>query len=350
MDIKLFDYELPEELIAQFPVRNRDESRLMVVERKSGEIRTGGFRDVAGYFKQGDALVVNNTKVFKARLLGNRATGAGVEVFLVRKTDEEGLVWVALAQPSRRLDESEMVFFHKICHTEKLSLTLKENKGGGRWLVEFSSVMARDKIIERYGHVPLPQYIKRSDEPEDISRYQTIFAKADKMGAVAAPTAGFHFTDEIIKQLHAKGVSKYELTLHVGPGTFKPVQTDNIEEHTVDAEYAVISNDVAEEINAVKRTGGAITAVGTTSVRTLESAVDEKGVIHPIEKMVDLYIKPGYKFGVVEHLLTNFHLPKSSLLILVSAFAGRELMLEAYQKAIEQKFHFYSYGDAMLIL
>ncbi len=170
------------------------------------------------------------------------------------------------------------------------------------------------------------------------------------MGAVAAPTAGFHFTDEIIKPLHAKGVSKYELTLHVGPGTFKPVQTDNIEEHTVDAEYAVISNDVAEEINAVKRTGGAITAVGTTSVRTLESAVDEKGVIHPIEKMVDLYIKPGYKFGVVEHLLTNFHLPKSSLLILVSAFAGRELMLEAYQKAIEQKFHFYSYGDAMLIL
>ncbi|KAA3633803.1 MAG: tRNA preQ1(34) S-adenosylmethionine ribosyltransferase-isomerase QueA [Calditrichaeota bacterium] len=350
MDINLFDYNLPEELIAQTPAHNRDESRLLILDRKSGSTEISSFQHIIDYINPGDCLVVNNTKVFKARLLGNRATGGEVEVFLVRRKNDT-LFWEALVQPSRRLNEGEEIFFHKSCHTDKLSLQLLKNKGEGKWEIQFHSKLSEEKIIERYGHVPLPQYIKRSDAPEDVSRYQTIFAKADKTGAVAAPTAGFHFTDSILEQLMAKNVNIAELTLHVGPGTFKPVSVDDIRNHSVDPEYAVLNQKTADLINEAKKRGNKIIAVGTTSTRTLESAeVDKNGYIMPFEKFVDLYIQPGYKFKVVDHLITNFHLPKSSLLILVSAFAGREQIIEAYQKAIENKFCFYSYGDAMLIL
>jgi len=349
MDINLFHYDLPPELIAQHPAASRDESRLMVVDRVTGGIEIKPFVDFAGYLRPGDALIVNNTKVFKARLIGNRATGAEVEVFLVRSRADDPLVWEAMVRPSRRVKEGESIFFHKACHSERLSLMLKENQES-RWLIEFSSVLSQDRIIEHYGHVPLPQYIKRPDVPDDIERYQTIFAKSDRVGAVAAPTAGFHFTPDVMSRLKDRGVRVAELTLHVGPGTFKPVQVREIEQHRVDPEFADLPGSAAELINDVRRQGGRLFVVGTTSVRTLESADDEGGHIKPFACEVDLYIRPGHRFRFVDHLLTNFHLPKSSLLILVSAFAGRELILEAYRKAIANNFRFYSYGDAMLIL
>lgn len=348
MDINLFDYKLPEELIAQQPVRNRDQSRLMVVDRSEGTITIGHFKDIENYLNPNDLLVVNNTKVFKARLIGNRVTGAEVEVFLVRRREQNSLEWEALVQPSRRLNEGEEVHFHKQCHTDKLSLTLDKYLGDGRWIVSFSSKLSEEKIIDRYGHIPLPQYIKRDDTIEDVSRYQTLFAKSEQTGAVAAPTAGFHFTEELLSKLKSKGVGLAELTLHVGPGTFKPVTADNIDDHIVDPEYAILSEPIAEKINQTKDSGHKIIAVGTTSTRTIESAL-KNSRIEPLSGLVDLYIKPGHDF-FIDRLITNFHLPKSSLLILVSAFAGRELILEAYQKAIENRFRFYSYGDAMLII
>lgn len=349
MDISLFDYKLPPELIAQHPAANRDESRLMVLDRATGRTEIRAFSDFADHVDEGDALVVNNTRVFKARLLGNRASGAGVEVFLVRRMPDHPLVWEAMVRPSRRVSEGESIFFHKACHTERLSLTLKENRGG-RWLIEFSSAISQDRIMDRYGHVPLPQYIKRPDIPEDIERYQTIFARTDRTGAVAAPTAGFHFTPAILDKLRGKGARVAELTLHVGPGTFKPVQVSDIGQHKVDPEYADLPQTTADTINDVRSRGGRIFVVGTTSVRTIEAAPVKDGMIQSFCGEVGLYIQPGHEFRFVDRLLTNFHLPKSSLLILVSAFAGREMILEAYRQAIENRFRFYSYGDAMLIL
>lgn len=346
----MFDYQLPDELIAQVPAPNRSDSRLMIVNRATAEIKTGMFPELIEYIYTGDCLVVNNTKVFKARLFGNRVTGGEVEIFLVRRNESDPLLWEALAQPSKRLNESEEIYFHRQCHTEKLSLGLEKYLGDGRWQVRFNSKLSEEKIIDTYGHVPLPQYIKRQDTISDVSRYQTIFARDDLAGAVAAPTAGFHFTKDVLDRLKAKQVEIEEVTLHVGPGTFKPVTVDTVEDHTVDPEYAVMTEETAGQIDAAINRGNKIIAVGTTSTRTLESAKRVDGRIKGISGMVDLYIRPGYSFQYVDHLLTNFHLPKSSLLILVSAFAGRELILEAYQRAIAEKFRFYSYGDAMLIL
>jgi S-adenosylmethionine:tRNA ribosyltransferase-isomerase len=349
MDINLFDYELPRALIAQQPARERDESRLMVLDRVTGGLAIHPFSDFVDFVSPGDAVVVNNTRVFKARLFGSRASGGRVEVFLVRRLQDDPPLWDAMVRPSRRVREGESIFFEGADSGDKLCLTLKENQGT-RWLVEFNSIPVQERIMERYGHMPLPQYIKRPDVPEDVDRYQTIFARPDRTGAVAAPTAGFHFTPEIIDSLKGKGVTVVELTLHVGPGTFKPVQVQNIEQHTIDPEFAELPGDTARAVNGVRRSGGKIFAVGTTSVRTLESAPVKNDRIVPFTDQVSLYIRPGHCFRFVDHLLTNFHLPKSSLLILVSAFAGREEVLRAYQTAVAERFHFYSYGDAMLIL
>ena len=344
MDVSLFDYKLPKELIAQFPERNRDKSRLLILDRATGGIRHAKFKSVLDYLEPGDALVVNNTKVFKARLWGNRESGAKVEVFLVRRESNDEECWHALVSPSRRVKEGERIYF------DKHFVTLENYKGLGGWTVRFPSKTARETIIARYGHVPLPHYINRDDRPSDIRRYQTVFADKGKTGAVAAPTAGFHFTRPILNELGEKGVETVELTLHVGPGTFKPIKTDNIDEHKVDPEYAELPPSAAEKLSAVKARGGRIVAVGTTSVRTLESAKIKDGEILPFAGMVDLYIKPGYKFRLVERLVTNFHLPQSSLLVLVSAFAGRETILRTYAEAVRKRYRFYSYGDAMLIL
>jgi len=344
MNIDQFDYHLPDVLIAQFPARRRDQSRLMTLDRASGETRLGRFRDILSHFAKGDALVVNTTKVFRARLMGKRASGGKVEIFLVRRVDPASeLTWLAMVHPSRRVNEGEAIQFGE--HLVELTADV----GGGRWHVTFSSLRQRQIIESRHGHVPLPHYIKRDDQPTDLRRYQTVFADKDKVGAVAAPTAGFHFTPSILKTLRDRGVTIIEVCLHVGPGTFKPVKVDQIEDHVVDPEMAELSPDAASALNRVRSNGGKVFAVGTTSVRTLESAAIVDSLIQPLSSMVDLYIQPGYKFRVVDHLITNFHLPKSSLLILVSAFAGRQKILSAYKRAILEGFRFYSYGDAMLI-
>ncbi|MDH4157594.1 MAG: tRNA preQ1(34) S-adenosylmethionine ribosyltransferase-isomerase QueA, partial [candidate division Zixibacteria bacterium] len=308
------------------------------------------FTHLVDYLKRGDALVVNTTKVFKARLFGRRPTGAKVEVFLVRRitglSTRKGHAcpWEAMVRPSRRVKEGERVIF------DSLHAILAKDLGGGRWAVEFPSKTVEQKIIAHFGHVPLPHYIKRDDQPSDIRRYQTIFADPDKIGAVAAPTAGFHFTRPILDTIRARGARLVEVCLHVGPGTFKPVTADNIDDHVVDPELAELSPQAARSLNQVRQKGGRVFAVGTTSVRTLESARIVDGRIQPFAGEVDLYIRPGFAFGVTDHLVTNFHLPKSSLIILVSAFAGRERVLDAYRQAIALQMRFYSYGDAMLIL
>ncbi|MDD5425111.1 MAG: tRNA preQ1(34) S-adenosylmethionine ribosyltransferase-isomerase QueA [candidate division Zixibacteria bacterium] len=344
MDITLFDYYLPRELIAQYPVKSRDKSRLLILDRQTGSIQHARFSNIMEYLKKGDALVVNNTRVFKARLWGKRQTGAKIEVFLVRPMEETTETWEALVSPSKRVKEGERIYF------DNYWLQLNRYNGRGSWEIRFSSKSTRNRIISGYGHVPLPHYINRADQPLDIRRYQTVFADPDKTGAVAAPTAGFHFTRPVLDEMKKRGVKIVPLTLHVGPGTFKPIKTDDINEHIVDPEYAELVPSATKIINDVKKHGGRIFVVGTTSVRTLESAPIVGGLIHPFSGMVDLYIKPGHKFKIVEHLITNFHLPRSSLLVLVSAFAGRERVLEAYQEAIANKYRFYSYGDAMLIL
>jgi S-adenosylmethionine:tRNA ribosyltransferase-isomerase len=344
-DISLFDYDLPPELIAQFPTRRRDQSRLMVLDRSSGEIIVRPFKSVTDYLRPGDAIVVNSTKVFKARLFGRRATGARVELFLVRPSDpSDPRAWEALVSPSRRVKVGEEIQF------DRWRVLLAADLGGGRWMVTFHSERQRQNIIARCGHVPLPHYIKRDDQPSDLRRYQTIFADKQQVGAVAAPTAGFHFTRSILDGLQRDDIEIIRVCLHVGPGTFKPVKTDDIESHVVDPEMATLLPDAAAAINRVRKSGGKIIAVGTTSVRTIESAPIRGGEVQPYEGMVDLYIRPGYRFKLVDHLVTNFHLPKSSLLILVSALAGRECILNAYREAIRQRMRFYSYGDAMLIV
>ncbi|MFH2048261.1 MAG: tRNA preQ1(34) S-adenosylmethionine ribosyltransferase-isomerase QueA [bacterium] len=347
MDISLFDYNLPQELIAQFPSRERDQSQLMIIDRnsKNSYEKIDSFNKVAEFIKPGDALVVNDTKVFKARLFGFRKTGANIEIFLIRRVNETNkLQWYAFVSPSRRVKTGEYILF------ENDSVELLEDLGNGKWIVSFKSKEQLESIINNCGHIPLPHYIRRDDQPEDLQRYQTIFAGDDKTGAVAAPTAGFHFTKRLLAKFRENGIKVLKITLHVGPGTFKPVKVDDIESHSVDPEFAEITPEVAVELNNIRSKGGSIFAVGTTSVRTLESAEIINNKIQPFSDMVDLYIKPGYKFNVVDHLITNFHLPKSSLIILVSAFAGRERIIDAYQAAIENKMRFYSYGDAMLIL
>jgi S-adenosylmethionine:tRNA ribosyltransferase-isomerase len=346
MKLSLFDYDLPRELIAQYPNRRRDQSRLLVLNRATGQISHRKFRHIVEYLRRGDALVVNNTKVFKARLMGKRATGGQVEVFLVRRLDGvSGEFWETLAQPSRRLKEGERIFFG-----DEYGIDLIQNLGDGRWQVSFDSVTVRKKVIAQFGHVPLPQYIAREDQPADLHRYQTVFARAEQAGAVAAPTAGFHLTRGLLSKIRSMGVIVCEVTLHVGPGTFKPITADNIEEHTVDPEFAQISQSAADTLNAVRARGGRIFAVGTTSVRTLESAPLENGEILAFAGRVDTYLRPGHRFRFVDHLVTNFHLPRSSLLVLVSAFAGREQILDAYAEAVRERYRFYSYGDAMLML
>lgn len=351
MDIKLFDYKLPPELIAQFPAKRRDQSRLMVLDRKTGYSEIRPFKSIIEYLNKGDALVVNNTRVFKARLIGHRSTGAEVEIFLVRDLAENPpdaknslSVWEGLVRPSRRLKVNERIWFNN-----SDSVTLVEQFDEGKWNIAFDSKASGKRIISKFGRVPLPHYIGRSQVIGDISRYQTVFARKDESKAVAAPTAGLHFTSLLLNKIKQKGVKVVELTLDVGPGTFKPVNVDDINNHRIDPEMATLSSKAAATINQVRMKKGRVIAVGTTSVRTLESAPIKNGQIESFSGQVNLYIKPGFKFKVVDSLVTNFHLPRSSLLILVSAFAGRDRILNAYKQAVENRMRFYSYGDAMLI-
>lgn len=347
MDTRLFDYQLPPELIAQKPPRRRTDSRLLVLDRKSGKRCHTRFPALLDYLKPGDGLVVNNTRVFKARLSGQRRTGGKIEVFLVRREADVALgdPWLALVSPTRRLREGEDIFFG-----QDQTVRLAKHIDNGRWIVNFDTESKRNKVITEFGHVPLPPYISRADGELDRRRYQTVFADPSRSFAVAAPTAGLHFTRSLLAAARKRGVAIIELTLHVGPGTFKPIKTDQVEDHRVDPEFAELSAVAANELNRVRKNDGKVMAVGTTSVRTLEAAPIVGGAIQPFSGLVDLFIKPGFEFKVVDRLVTNFHLPQSSLLVLVAAFAGREQVIEAYREAVDQKYRFYSYGDAMLIL
>jgi S-adenosylmethionine:tRNA ribosyltransferase-isomerase len=357
MKTDLFDYDLPRRFIAQHPVERRDRSKLLVLHRDSGEIEHRVFADVAEYVRPGDVMVINNTRVVRARLFGSRETGGWVEVLLVRPAREptgEGAAWEAMLRCRGRLSDGE-----RIDVAGELTVTLLGRNADGTSLVELSAEGDVSAAVERIGKMPLPPYIRRdrTDDPfvsEDAERYQTVYATAP--GAVAAPTAGLHFTPELLGEIERRGCRVAPVTLHVGPGTFKPVTADTVEEHAVDAEYYVASHETAEAVNAA----GRVIAVGTTSCRVLETLAGEgdegdragsgRRRVSEGEGWTELYIHPPYEFGVVGALITNFHLPKSSLLMLVSAFAGREPVLAAYEEAKRREYRFYSYGDAMLIL
>lgn len=339
MNIEEFNYNLPEELIAQIPIKNRDESRLMVLDRKSEKIEHKVFKDILDYFEEGDCLVINNTKVLPARLYGKKDTGANVEFLLLNRI--QGDIWEVMVRPGRKIHKGTIVTFGDgILKAEVIEVM--EN-GNRKVLFKYDGIF--NEILEQIGLMPLPPYIKESLKEND--RYQTVYAKYE--GSSAAPTAGLHFTKELLEKLKEKGVVIANVTLHVGIGTFRPVKVENIEEHDMHSEHFFIKKEEAEKINKAKRDGKKIFACGTTSCRVLESVADEKGFVREIEDNTKIFIYPGYKFKCVDNLITNFHLPESTLIMLVSALAGKEFIMKAYQEAINNKYKFFSFGDAMLI-
>lgn len=345
MLVSEFDYYLPEELIAQKPASRRTQSKMMVLDKVIKSIEHKQFFDIVDYLNENDVLVLNNTKVIPARLLGQKTTGANIEVFLLKEMGNKQ--WEALVKPSKRVNSGNVI---KIA--DELSVRTLVRMEGGKWLVELVYEGDIYEVLNKVGIVPLPPYIERklSDEKIktlDYKRYQTVFAK--NAGSVAAPTAGLHFTKDILKKLKAKGVQICYVTLDVGLGTFRPVKCDNILEHKMETETFEISKKTAKIITDAKQAGKKVVAVGTTSVRTLETAFAKHGKIKACKDSSQLFIYPPYDFKVVDKLLTNFHLPKSTLLMLVSALAGKEFVTEAYKQAIENKYRFYSYGDCMFI-
>lgn len=341
MKLKDFDYYLPEELIAQEPAQSRDRSRLLVLRRDTGSIEHRRFHDCIEYFRPGDVMVINSTRVIPARLLGvKEKTGARIEVVLLQRKDIN--TWEALVKPGRRVQPGTVISFgNGLLTAEAVNVT----EAGGREL-KFSYNGVFEDILDRLGQMPLPPYIKK--ELKDRESYQTVYAKIP--GSAAAPTAGLHFTPELLDRIRNMGVKVVELTLHVGLGTFRPVKVENIEQHKMHSEYFEISPAAAGAINRSKKAGGRVIAVGTTTTRTLETVAGENGLVSPSSGWTDIFIYPGYRFKVVDLLITNFHLPKSTLLMLVSAFAGREKILEAYRRAVQHKYRFFSFGDAMLIM
>ncbi len=345
MNLNDFDYILPKELIAQFPADKRDNSNLLVLNKESGAVEFKKFFNLVEYLNKGDVLVINNTKVIPARLFGCKQSGAKIEVLLL-SAKPDGF-WEVLLKPSKRIKENDKVLFNS-----ELSAEVKEKLDDGKWLVKFIFEGDFENIIKKIGIMPLPPYILRKETDEstkkfDSERYQTVYAQ--NPGSVAAPTAGLHFTSELLRQIEEKGVQICPVTLNVGLGTFKPVKSENIEEHKMEYEYYEISPQTASIINNAKQKGSKIFAVGTTSVRTLETVYGKYGEIKASSGQSNLFIYPGFEFKVIDGLVTNFHLPKSTLLMLVAALAGRKNVLNAYQKAVENEFRFYSYGDAMLI-
>jgi len=336
-----YDFELPVDRIAQFPTERRGESRLMVVNRSTGEITHRQFRDLEQLIPAGDALVLNTTRVFRARLLGVRDNGTPAEILLLRSLGES--MWEAMVHPGGKLKPGRVVKFADGFKAEILSTTERRTR-----VVQLNSRLPIDEAIEKYGHVPLPPYIARADEPADAERYQTVYAK--ESGSVAAPTAGLHFTPEMLDTLAAKGVRRADVILHVGAGTFKPVDTEHPADHVMHEESYTLPARTAEILNQTRSSGGKIWAVGTTSVRTLESAIGEDGTFGEKSADTRIFIRPPYEFRAVDRLITNFHLPRSTLIMLVAAFAGYDLTMRAYQEAIAEQYRLYSYGDAMVIV
>ena len=344
MHINEFDYELPVDLIAQYPAEKRENARLMVIHRDSGAIEHRRFYDILDYLSPGDCLVMNNSKVLPARLIGNKET-MGIEVEFLLLKRKQGDVWEAMVRPGRRLKPGDRVRFSE---EPLLSATILDYGDDGTRIVEFKYEGIFLEILEKVGRMPLPPYIQRESGERDRERYQTVYCKIE--GSVAAPTAGLHFTGELLDRIKAKGVHLAYVTLHVGIGTFRPVKCENIEEHRMHFEEYWIDEETADLINKTKASGGKIFSVGTTSTRTLESAASEDGTIKAGHGNTDIFIYPGFKFRVIDSQITNFHLPKSTLLMLVSAFYDREKILEAYKLAVKERYRFFSYGDAMLLL
>ncbi len=340
MDVKDFDYDLPEKLIAQDPLEDRSSSRLMVLDKKSGEIKHIVFKHIIDRLCPGDCLVINNTKVIPARLMGTkRDTGAAIEVLLLKR--KENNIWETLVKPGKKAKPgTEIVFGDGL-----LSGTVLEVVEEGNRLIQFRFEGIFEEILDQLGQMPLPPYI--THQLQDKNRYQTVYAKHE--GSAAAPTAGLHFTQELLEQIHNKGVDIAEVTLHVGLGTFRPVKVENVQDHHMHSEFYCIDEDAAEKVNRAKRSGRRVIAVGTTSCRTLESAGAQDGSIRACSGWTEIFIYPGYQFKVVDALITNFHLPQSTLIMLVSALAGREHVLAAYEEAVRQKYRFFSFGDAMFI-
>ncbi len=335
-----FYYDLPEELIAQTPLERRDASRLMVLNRRTGEVTHRHFYDIVEYLQPGDCLVMNDSRVLPARLMGHRPTGGVVEVLLLR--DLGNKCWECLCKPGRKMQPGNQVIFGD----GELTATVREVREDGNRVVEFHYEGIFLEILERLGKMPLPPYIKA--ELKDQERYQTVYSR--EVGSAAAPTAGLHFTQELLDKIRAKGVSTAFVTLHVGLGTFRPVKAEEITDHHMHSELCMMNQETADLLNATRARGGRIICVGTTSCRTLESLVNSDGSFCAGSKWTEIFIYPGYTFKAMDGLITNFHLPESTLVMLVSAFAGREHILAAYKQAVEQRYRFFSFGDAMCIL
>lgn len=340
MDVKDFDYDLPVELIAQDPIKDRSSSRLLVADRKSGEISHRIFRDISDELNPGDCLVINNTKVIPARLLGvKKTTGAAIEVLLLKRLSDTD--WECLVKPGRKAVMGTVIEFGDGLLRGEITDVLED----GNRIIRFSYQGIFEEILDSLGKMPLPPYIKH--ELKDKDRYQTVYAKYD--GSAAAPTAGLHFTPELLDEIRSKGVQIAEVTLHVGLGTFRPVKVETVENHHMHTEHFIVTPEAADMINNAKAAGGRVIAVGTTSCRTLESAAGDDGIVAPCESDTGIFIYPGYQFKVVDALITNFHLPKSTLMMLVSALAGRDFIMRAYAQAVERRYRFFSFGDAMFI-
>ncbi|WP_100614324.1 tRNA preQ1(34) S-adenosylmethionine ribosyltransferase-isomerase QueA [Confluentibacter citreus] len=349
MKLSHFGFNLPDELLAEYPAENRDESRLMVLNRKTQTIEHKLFKDIMDYFDEGDVMIINNTKVFPARLYGNKEkTGARIEVFLLRELNEEQRLWDVLVDPARKIRIGNKLYFgdddtlvaEVIDNTTSRGRTL-------RFLYDGSYREFRSKLTE-LGETPLPKYIKREVQPEDEERYQTIFAKNE--GAVAAPTAGLHFSKHLLKRLEIKGVNFAEVTLHVGLGTFNPVEVEDLSKHKMDSEELIIDSKAVDIVNKGIKNKKRICAVGTTAMRAIESSVSSNGMLNEMEGWTNKFIFPPYDFSIANCMITNFHTPKSTLLMMASAFGGVDFVKKAYQEAIKEKYKFYSYGDAMLII
>ena len=340
MNIKEFDYHLPEELIAQDPLADRSSSRLLILDKNGGAFSHHVFRDIVDYLNPGDCLVINNTKVIPARLMGEKeGTGAGIEVLLLKRKEDN--VWETLVKPGKKAKPGARISFGNGLLVGEVVDVVEE----GNRLIKFEYEGIFEEILDQLGQMPLPPYI--THRLEDKNRYQTVYAKHD--GSAAAPTAGLHFTPELLEIIKAKGVKVAEVTLHVGLGTFRPVKVENILEHHMHSEFYMVEEEQAAMINETKKNGGRVICVGTTSCRTIESATGEDGVIRAGSGWTEIFIYPGYRFKMLDALITNFHLPESTLLMLVSALAGRDNVMAAYEEAVKEKYRFFSFGDAMFI-
>jgi len=347
-----FNFELPEKLISKYPSEHRDESRLMIVNRATGEIEHKVFKDIIEYFNEDDCMIFNNTKVFPARLYGKKEkTGANIEVFLLRELNREARLWDVLVDPARKIRVGNKLYFSDNSDNDVLVAEVVDNTTSRGRTIRFLYDGTDDEFQEelsKLGNTPLPKYIDRPVEPIDRERYQTIYAK--ELGAVAAPTAGLHFSRELMKRLEIKGIDFAEITLHVGLGTFRTIDVEDLSKHKMDAEYFKIPQGAMDSVNAAMKRKSRICAVGTTSMRSIESAVSAETTLKLAEGWTNKFIYPPYVFSIANSMITNFHLPKSSLMIMVSAFGGYDLIKEAYEVAVKEKYRFFSYGDAMLII